>query len=119
VFSALHKQYDLRKTSMLNRKESKMLSVQRKSAGLLACKASVAVLSVSFAATGAPSASADGAQSAANKQFTVSTWHRRTASRNSRYFGHAAPGSVLIPGKSVTDDGCDLPSTGCPNYLAN
>jgi hypothetical protein len=107
---------------MLNRKESKMLSVQRKSAGLLACIASVAMLSVSFAATGAPSASADGGpapQSAANKQFTVSTWHRRTASRNSRYFGHAAPGSVLIPGKSVTDDGCDLPSTGCPNDLAN
>jgi hypothetical protein len=107
---------------MLNRKESKMLNMQCKSAGLLARVASVAVLSVGFVATGALSASADGgaaAQSAANEQFTASTWHRHTASRNPRYFGYAAPGSVLFPGKSVTDDGCDLPSTGCLNYLAN
>ena len=107
---------------MLNRKESKMLSMQRKSAGLLASIVSVAMLSVGFAATGALSASADDGpapQSAVNKQFAVSTWHRHTASRNPRYFGYAAPGLVFVPGKSVPDDGCDLPSTGCPNYLSN
>ena len=107
---------------MLNRKESKMLSTQRKSTGLLGGIVSVAMLSVGFAATGPLSASADGGpapQSAGNKRFAVSIWHRHTASRNSRYFGYAAPGSVLIPGNSVPDDGCDLPSTGCPNYLAN
>jgi hypothetical protein len=107
---------------MLNRKETKMLSMRRKSAGLLARIVSVAMLSVCFAATGALYASADGGpalRSAANKQFAGSTWHRHTVSRNPRYFGYAAPGSVRIPGKNVTDDGCDLPSTGCPNYLAN
>ena len=107
---------------MLDRKESKMLSTRRKSTGLLAGIVSVAMLSVGFAATGALSASADGGptpQSAGNKQFAVSIWHQHTASRNSRYFGYAAPGSVLIPGNSVPDDSCDLPSTGCPNYLAN
>ena len=108
---------------MLNRKESKMLSAQPKSAWILARVVSVAVLSVGFAATGALSASADRGpveQSAANKQFAVSTWHRRpVAGRHLRYFGYAAPDSVLIPGKSVPDDGCDLPSTGCPNYLSN
>ena len=100
---------------MLNRKESKMF-VQPKSAGILARVVSGAMLSVGFAATGALSTSADRgpvSQSAANKQF-VSTWHRHpVASRHLRYFGYAAPGSVLIPGKSVPDDGCDLPSTGC------
>jgi hypothetical protein len=107
---------------MLNRKESKILSIQCKTVARLARLVSVAALSVGLAATGALSASADGGpdpQSAANKQFAVSTWHRHTASRNPRYFGYAAPGSVLIPSKSVTDDGCDLPSTGCSNYLSN
>ena len=106
---------------MLNRKESKML-VQCKTVAPIARLASVAALSVGLAATGTLSASADGGpapQSAANKQFAVSTWHRHKARRYPRYFGYAAPGSVLIPGKSVPDDGCDLPSTGCPNYLAN
>ena len=106
---------------MLDRKETKMLSTQRKSTGPLAGIVSVA-MPVVFAATGALSASADGGQtpqSAGNKQFAVSIWHRHTASRNFRYFGYAAPGSVLIPDNSVPDDGCDLPSTGCPYYLAN
>jgi hypothetical protein len=106
---------------MLNRKESKILIMQRKSAGLLAV-VSVAMLSVGFAGTGALSASANNApapQSAVNRQFAVSTWHRPKASRNPRYFGYAAPGLVFAPGKSVPDNGCDLPSTGCPNYLSN
>ena len=106
---------------MLNRKESKILIMQRKSAGLLAV-VSVAMLSVGFAGTGALSASADNApapQSAVNRQFAVSTWHRPKTSRNPRYFGYAAPGLVFAPGKSVPDNGCDLPSTGCPNYLSN
>jgi hypothetical protein len=122
VFSAPHEKFDLRRKSMLDRKESKMLSTRRKSTGLLAGIVSVAMLSVGFAATGALSASADGGpspQSAGNKQFAVSIWHRHTASRNFRYFGYAAPGSVPIPDNSVPDDGCDLPSTGCRNYLAN
>jgi hypothetical protein len=107
---------------MLNRKETKMLRMQRKSPGLLPGIVSAAMLLVCFAATGAHSASADGApalRSGANEQFTTSTWRRHTVSRNPRYFGYAAPGSVRIPGKNVADDGCDLPSTGCPNYLAN
>jgi hypothetical protein len=103
---------------MLNRKEGKMLN-----AVLLARMALVAVLSVGFAATGALSAPAhDGPapQSAANEQFAVSTWHRHpVASRHPRYFGYASPDWVFIPGKSIPDDGCDLPSTGCLNYLAN
>jgi hypothetical protein len=106
---------------MLNRKESKMLIMQRKSAGLLAV-VSVAMLSVGFAGTGALSASAnDGLapQSAVNRQFAVSTLHRHTAGRDPRYFGYAAPGLVFVPGRSAPDDGCDLPSTGCPNYLSN
>jgi hypothetical protein len=106
---------------MLNRKESKMLNMQRKTIVLLARSALVAALSVGLAATGALSASADGGpapQSAANKRF-ASTWQRHTASRSPRYFGFAGPGSVFSPAKSVPDDGCDLPSTGCPNYLAN
>jgi hypothetical protein len=106
---------------MLNRKESKMLTMQRKSAGLLAV-VSLAMLSLGFAVTGALSASADGgpaAESATNKQSAVSTLHRYTASRNPRYFGYAAPGLVFVPGRSAPDDGCDLPSTGCPNYLSN
>jgi len=45
---------------MLNRKESKILIMQRKSAGLLAV-VSVAMLSVGFAGTGALSASANNA----------------------------------------------------------
>jgi len=67
---------------MLNRKESKMLSVQRKSAGLLARIVSVVMLSVGFAATGALSASADrgpAPQSAANKQFPPGTATRLLA----------------------------------------
>jgi len=106
---------------MLNRKESKMLSMQRKSARL-ASIVSVAMLSVGFVATGALSASPDGGPApeyATNKQFAVSTLHRHTAKRNPRYFGYAAPGLVFVPGRSVPDDGCDLPSTGCPNYIAN
>ena len=73
---------------MLNRKESKILIMQRKSAGLLAV-VSVAILSVGFAGTGALSASANNApapQSAVNRQFAVSTWHRPKANRNPRYF---------------------------------
>jgi hypothetical protein len=106
---------------MLNRKESKMLNMQRKTVALLARLASVAALSVGLAATGALSAFADGGpapRSAANKQF-ASTWQPHSASRSPRYFGFAGPGSVFSPAKSVPDDGCDLPSTGCPNYLAN
>ena len=100
---------------MLNRKESKMLGMQRESAKL------ASIVSVAILATSALSASADGRpapESAANKQF-ASTWQRHTASRSPRYFGFARPGSVFSPAKNVPDDGCDLPSTGCPNYLAN
>ena len=87
---------------MLNRKESKILIMPRKSAGLLAV-VSVAMLSVGFAGTGALSASANNApapQSAVNRQFAVSTWHRPKASRNPRYFGYAAPGLVFAPAKA-------------------
>ena len=106
---------------MSNRKESKMLGIQRKSAKL-ASIVSVAILSVGFTATSALSASTGGRpapESAANKQFAVSTLHRHTPGRNPRYFGYTAPGLVFAPGKSVPDNGCDLPSTGCPNYLSN
>ena len=75
MFSAPHEKFDLRRKSMLDRKESKMLSTRRKSTELLAGIVSVAMLSVGIAATGALSASADGgptAQSAGNKQFAVS-----------------------------------------------
>ena len=107
---------------MLNRKESKILIMQRKSAGLLAVWYQWPCCQLALPATGALSASAnDGPapQSAVNRQFAVSTWHRHKASRNPRYFGYAAPGLVFAPGKSVPDNGCDLPSTGCPNYLSN
>ena len=106
---------------MSNRKESKMLGIQRKSAKL-ANIVSVAVLSVGFTATSALSASTGGRpapESAANKQFAVSTLHRHTPGRNPPYFGYAAPGLVFVPGRSAPDDGCDLPSTGCPSYLSN
>jgi len=106
---------------MLNRKERTMLNMQRKYHALFPRIASVIVLSVSFVAPGAISASAnDGAapQSKVNAQFVVSTRHT-ASSRKPRYFGYAGPDRVFVPDKSVPDDGCDLPSTGCPNYLAN
>ena len=84
---------------MSNRKESKMLGIQRKSAKL-ASIVSVAILSVGFTATSALSTSADGRpapKSAANKQFGLWTLHRHTIGRNPRYFGYAAPGSVFVP----------------------
>jgi hypothetical protein len=123
MFFGLNQKLILRRTSMLNGKESKMVSMQPKMGALLARMASVAMLSVGLAATGTLSASAhDGPapQSAAKEQFAVSTWHRHPVfDRNARYFGYAGPGRVFSPAKSVPDDGCDLPSTGCPSYLAN
>jgi hypothetical protein len=108
---------------MPNRKESEMSNPQRETAGLIVRITSAAVLSVAVAAVAAPSAFAQGKpapQSVVDKGFPISPSQKSAAAkRNPRYFGYAGPERVFIPGKGVINDGCDLPSTGCPSYLSN
>jgi hypothetical protein len=98
---------------MIKRAEIEMSNVQQKSASLLA-------LSLFFAAAGTLPAVAD---SASYTRSTTAAWNERTTARaRLTYPGHAngaKSGAILAPGKKVSDDLCDLPSSGCESYLAN
>jgi hypothetical protein len=98
-----------------------MLNMKHETAMFVARMASTLVLSLGVAATGALSASAHGGPagiSARDAQHVAGSFQRT----NPRYFGYAGPGAkswMVVPDQSAADDGCDLPSTGCENYLSN
>ena len=108
---------------MPNRKESKMSDVRRATAARFVRIMSAAVLSVAVAAVASPSASAQAKpaqESAVDGAFLISSSQKPAAAkRGPRYFGYAGPKRVFIPGTTVPDDGCDLPSAGCQSYLSN
>jgi len=108
---------------MPNREECKMSNAQRETAGLFVRITSAAVLSVAVAAVAAPSAFAQGeptSQSVVHKGIPISPSQKSAAAkRNPRYFGYVGTKRVFVPDRTVPDDGCDLPSTGCASYLSN
>jgi hypothetical protein len=111
-------------TTRMHRRRIRMSKFQTKTAAFVAHITPVVVLSLGFAMTATPSATAKdgpGAQRAAYAQSTVRARRQHLANlrcNGACWYGYASSIESrrgFAPGKEIVDDTCDLPSSGCWN----
>lgn len=89
-----------------------MSNIQQKTAAFVVRTARVAAVSIFVAAMGAVAASQGAAAQPADARAAAQGWRQ-----DRDYAPMEQPGVTFGPGAEYVGDGCDLPSTGCPNDM--